>query len=280
MFGYLQADRRLLTEAEDLRYRSAYCGLCRSMRQRYGQFSGVVLNYDFAFLVLLLQALYETEERAGANLCLRHPRAPTPWLTCGFTDYAADMNIALGYLKLQDDWQDDGKLLSLGASRALQKAYRLIQQRYPRQCGVMEISVNNLRLLERENTEDPDAAAQTCAEFMAEIFAVWDDRWADCLRELGASLGRFIYVADAVADLNRDVFWNHYNPFRRYYGCSDNEERFREMLKMLLGECLYWFDLLPIVSDTGILKNILCYGLWTAFNRSFSTETKEKDGNE
>ena len=46
---------------------------------------------------------------------------------------------------------------------------------------------------------------------------------------------------------------------------------------MLLGECLYWFDKLPLVQDAAILKNILCVGLWTQFNKKFSIK-EESDG--
>lgn len=54
MFGYLTAERGYLTPEEDERYRAAYCGLCHSLRQRYGQLSGLTLNYDQCFLILLL----------------------------------------------------------------------------------------------------------------------------------------------------------------------------------------------------------------------------------
>ena len=62
MFGFLKADRELLTPEQDARYRAAYCGLCRNLRSRYGQAAGFTLNYDLCFLVLLLQGLYEEEE--------------------------------------------------------------------------------------------------------------------------------------------------------------------------------------------------------------------------
>ena len=115
MFGYLTADRALLTPEEDARYRGAYCGLCRNLRSRYGQVAGFTLNYDQCFLILLLQSLYEGEETSGDEPCIAHPVKRQAWWQCRFTDYAADMNIALGYLKLLDDWEDDGSLSALFA---------------------------------------------------------------------------------------------------------------------------------------------------------------------
>ena len=278
MFGYLVADRGHLTPEEDLRYRAAYCGLCRSIRGRWGNLSGLTLNYDQCFLILLLESLYEPEEIHGEEICIAHPKHPHPWWQSRYTDYAADMNIALSYLKLRDDWEDDGKLTALAASGALRSAYRRISLQYPRQCSMMVSSVASLRKLEQENKEDPDAAAETFAEMMAEVFVCSEDHWADTLRCLGAALGRLLYTMDACMDLDEDTFRNHYNPFRRYYGLERRGDYFHDILRMLLGDCMIWFDRLPLVEDAGILKNILCFGIWTQFYKKYSTVRDQLNG--
>ena len=57
MFGFLCAEREQLTEEEDIRYKQAYCGLCHSLRERYGGICGFTLNYDMTFLILMLNSL-------------------------------------------------------------------------------------------------------------------------------------------------------------------------------------------------------------------------------
>ena len=270
MFGYLTADRKMLTAEEDARYRAAYCGLCRSLRERYSQLAGFTLNYDLCFLILLLQSLYEEKETDGQNTCIAHPTKARDWWQCEFTDYAADMNIALSYLKLLDDWEDEGSLASLWASKAMYGEYQRLKERYPRQCMAMENSVLDLSRIEKDRREDRDAAAETFARLMAEVFVYREDRWSDIMRRLGAGVGRFLYVADACTDLDRDAVRNSYNPFRRYYGLSDNEGRFRDILRMLLGDCIDAFDRLPLVKDAGLLKNILCFGIWSKFDQKYS----------
>ena len=111
---------------------------------------------------------------------------------------------------------------------------------------------------------------------MGELFVWREDRWAEPLRRLGDALGRFVYVMDACMDLDADAARNRYNPFRRFYGLPDNDRRFGDILRMLLGECLFWFDRLPLVQDAAILKNILCAGLWAQFNKRYKKE--ESDG--
>ena len=46
------------------------------------------------------------------------------------------------------------------------------------------------------------------------------------------------------------------------------------MLQMLMGDCLRAFDVLPLVQDVSLLKNILCMGFWTQFDRKYG-EKKE-----
>ena len=65
MFGYVRpAADRLTQEQTDL-FRSAYCGLCRTLGRRYGLPARMILNYDLAFLAILLAG--------GSGFSLRQP---------------------------------------------------------------------------------------------------------------------------------------------------------------------------------------------------------------
>ena len=73
MFGYVRpAADRLTQEQTDL-FRSAYCGLCRTMGHRCGAVSRLFLNYDLTFLAILLTGLYEPETKAEHHRCIPHP---------------------------------------------------------------------------------------------------------------------------------------------------------------------------------------------------------------
>lgn len=277
MFGYLRAQTALLDETQLQRYRACYCGLCRSLGERHGQLSRLTLNYDLCFLVLLLDSLYEPETRQGAQPCLVHPRSARPWQRSEFSDYAADMTVALAYEKCRDNWRDDLSPLALAESAALLRAYRRAQTRWPRQCAAIRRGLGELAALEKSSIGDPDAAAACFGGILAELFVCREDRWTPALRALGASLGRFIYTLDACMDLDRDALLTRFNPLRRYYG-ADNAARFRDILKMLLGDALRAFDTLPLVQDAGLLKNILCIGLWADFDKKYGSEDMSRDG--
>ena len=269
MFGYLAADTSHLTPEELSRYKACYCGLCRSLQDRHGTAARLTLNYDMSFLVLLLQSLYEPEEIGGDDTCLIHPLRSRPWQTSEVSSYAADLNVALAYLKCLDDWEDDGSVAALSEAKTLRKSYDKVCMSYPRQCAVIQESLRELGAMEKERREDPDAASACFGRLLGELFVWREDRWADTLRSMGYALGRALYVMDACMDLDGDAARNRFNPFRRYYGLPDNEDRFRSVLQMLMGDCLRAFDVLPLVQDVSILKNILCLGLWSQFERKY-----------
>ena len=54
MFGYVIANPDSLSPEELARYKSCYCGLCRTLKERHGSLSRLTLTYDMTFLVLLL----------------------------------------------------------------------------------------------------------------------------------------------------------------------------------------------------------------------------------
>ena len=270
MFGYLVAADGVLEDVQLKRYKAVYCGLCRSLERCFGQGARLTLTYDMSFLVLLLSSLYEPEETQDARRCPRHPLEKQPFCVSEVTDYAAHMNLALAYLKCRDDWKDERRLTALAEARTLEGAYRETARLYPRQCGAMTTALEALAALEDSGREDPDAAAACFGALMEEIFVLREDRWADTLRHMAHALGRFLYLIDAAVDLEDDRRIGSYNPLRSYAERADRVERFTEILKMQLGECLFWFDRLPLVQDVGLMQNILCVGLWHKFNQKYS----------
>ena len=135
MFGFVVSDAGALSEEEKERYRAVYCGLCLALRDRYGQLSRACLTYDLTFFVLLCNSLHEPVETKGASHCVMHPApaAPRAWARSAWTDYAADLSVALAYHKVLDDVADDGDLAARAAERLLAGAYERARARIPEQ---------------------------------------------------------------------------------------------------------------------------------------------------
>lgn len=265
MFGYVTANIKELTEAQKQRYSSIYCGICRQIHRQSGQLCRMALSYDMAFLSLLLMSLYEPEEQSGVNACMLHPIRKRPWADTPFIAYAADMNVALAYYNCMDDWQDDHRLSAKAMAGVFQKSLPRITAAYPRQCEAIAACIRNLSALEKEDCSTPDAPANCFGQLMGELMVYKEDLWAPTLRQLGFSLGRFIYFADAAADYRKDVKKGKYNPFAAM-GCSD-PARWEEYMVLAMSRCTDCFERLPLVQDKDLLDNILYSGVWTAFRR-------------
>ena len=275
MFGFVTASYKELDQEQQKRYNAVYCGICRQIRIRASQSARLALSYDMAFLALLLMSLYEPEEAAGDRACSLHPIRPKPWVDNEYIGYAADMNVALAYYKAQDDWQDDQSLSAKVKSHMFSANYEEIAARYPRQCKAIADCIHKINALEKENCPNPDLPAGAFGELMGELLVYREDLWAPTLRKMGMALGRFIYLADAVADYRRDKRKGKYNPYLAM-GTGEDPERWEEYLVLAMAKCTAEFEKLPLVQDKPILDNILYSGVWCNFRR----QKGRRDGND
>lgn len=276
MFGFVAANLSDLDDAERLRYRAAYCGLCSALKERHGQLSRFSLTYDMAFLVLLLGSLYEPPEQTGEERCPAHPLKPHPYMRTRFTDYAADLSVALAYHKCLDDWNDDRSLRGRVYASVLEKEYAQVKQRIPRQCKAIEDGLAAITRIEQAalaNSDggsdvapvdtSPDAAANCFGDLLGELFVFEDDIWADALRGFGGQLGRFVYFMDAACDLPDDLRKGSYNPLA---GLEMDEADIRTALETFAGRATALFEKLPLEQDLHLLRSVLYSGIWQKRN--------------
>ena len=107
MFGYVLPSRDRLDERERERFRAVYCGLCHTLRERYGFAASLLLNYDFTLLAILLSS--GDEEPCTVRHCAMHPckgcraQTSTPAL-----EAAADRTVILSWWQLRDHIADHG----------------------------------------------------------------------------------------------------------------------------------------------------------------------------
>lgn len=266
MYGYVNINKLELKIKEFYEFRGFYCGLCRTLGDRHGFLSRFSLSYDMTFLIILLSSLYEPEIKVEEKRCFVHPVRKGLVLTNPFSEYAADMNIALAVEKCEDDWKDEKKAKALVGLAAYKKRYEKIKENYPRQCEAIRRELLELARLEEMKSEEYEVVSATFGRLMAEIFVYKKDEWEEELRKIGFFLGKFIYLIDAFFDLEEDLKKGNYNPFK----CLKKEKDFLEKIKMMLtltmGDCTAAFEKLPLVKDIDILRNILYDGVWMKFD--------------
>ena len=262
MFGYVNVNRKELSKEQQARFGAVYCGVCRRIREQSGNLCRLGLQYDAAFLGLLLMSLYEPEEIRGPNACLLHPITRRPWIDNQYIAYAADMNVALAYYKCLDDWQDDHKRSARAMADVFGKHMPRILTNWPRQCNAISRCIADLSRLEQENCPNPDLSANCFGNLMAELLVFEEDFWAGYLRQLGYHLGRFIYLLDAAADFTKDKKHGKYNPYIAMGMESEDWPRWEDYLVLTMAKCTESYEKLPLVQDKDILDNILYSGIW------------------
>ena len=275
MFGHIQANLTDLSPEEKERYRSCYCGLCRSIGKRHGFLARLALSYDLTYLSMLLSALYEPEESCEKCRCIIHPCKKKSSVTNSCTEYASDMTVALTYYKCLDDWKDDRNLIRYLYAKLLKKSYDRIKQRWPSQCETIERELEIISRIEDSKSTEPDAAANSFGRLMAQLFVLKRDNWAPYLWSLGYSLGKYIYLADAAVDYRKDKRNGSYNPLNYI---ETKPEEMKPMLAGILADASKAFEFLPIIQDAHILKNILYSGIWLKYNQAMEKERKRKNG--
>jgi hypothetical protein len=260
MFGSIAINPEALSKEENDRYRQYYCGLCHQLDVMYGSIGRASLAYDMTFLAMLLSSLYELEETRGGQRCVPHPVKPRSYVATPTTAYAADMNIILAYYQYLDDWNDDHDPAAREKSRLMEKYLARIREFNPRQCMAIADSLQRLGEMEKAGELNPDLPANCFGELMGALLAWRQDEYTSTLWRMGASLGRFVYLLDAVNDLKSDIKKQRYNPL-----VAQLETDFTPMLTMLLAECTAEFEKLPIRRDRHILQNHLYSGVWQKY---------------
>ena len=275
MFGYVKMWKPELKMAEYEQYQGVYCSLCKQLGRRYGLAARLTLSYDFTLLALLGMALSPDCPGFEKSRCSFHPGKKC--LRCEASEpllLASDAAVLLTYHKLRDTIADSGfrkrlaaRLLLPFASHYAKRAARL----RPGLAAEMTDYMQRQQALEEAKTASIDAAAAPTAELLASLAALCavSEEQREPLRRFGYCLGRWIYLMDAVDDLEQDAAAGGYNPYLLSRQLEDGDaaamaETRRYALLTLnacLAECEAAYHLLDRYHFDGILQNILQLGM-------------------
>lgn len=230
MFGYVKAYKPELKMAEYETYKAVYCSLCRVLGRQYGIFAKMTLSYDFTFMALL--RLSQSDDFCGYDT-MRCTFNPLKKCSCVKSDeeelcYTAAVSIILFYYKLKDNYIDSGfcgKLVSLMLMPIFSHYRKKAMRRYPSADIAAAKMIRRQQNLEREHCGGFDMAAAPTADFLSAAFSRdfsgyggSNDANTRILKELGASAGRWIYMTDALDDLDDDIKQGGYNVIAQKFG--------------------------------------------------------------
>lgn len=269
MFGYVKVYKPELKMKEFEMYKGIYCSLCKQLGKNYGVLSRFFLNYDLTFLSLIIMATKENESRFVKSHCTFC--SAKKCVCCSIPDdtldYTAALTIIMTYHKIRDNISDGKlpkKLLSYSLLPYLNAKYKKAAKRYPTIATKLAEQMENQREIESLNEVSIDRAADATAKALGYVFAekiVCKEK--EQAYRFGYCLGRFIYLCDALDDLEKDRKNKNYNVFltNEMVDFKKLRENSYSVISVTADEAAKAYETLKFFRYKGILDNIIYYGL-------------------
>lgn len=292
MFGYIRPCIGQLRVFEYETYRAVYCSICHTLKEKFGALSTLSLNYDFTFAALLGLALQEDFPGYEPFTCIAHPFHKRQRLKDeqNTLPYVGSCVVSMVHAKVADNIADSGGLKSALYRLTLPftaHAGKRAGQLFPALPALCSTMGTEQAAVEKLSDASIDAAAQPSAKALSEMMQALsqDPLEQRVLSRFGYLLGRWIYLIDALDDLEDDLKENGFNPFLQRFSVTaplSEEKRLeiqqygREMLNITGAEMAAAYELLELKRFKNILDNIIYLGLQESMERVFTRWNKKK----
>ena len=245
----------------------------------------MLLSYDFTFLSIVRLALQEQCGKFEKGRCCVNPAKKC--LKCtedAELERSADVVIIVSYYKLLDDIADGGFFKRL-ACRLIKPALSLMHKKAARRQEMLDRAVaaamEEQQKIEKSGTASLDEAADPSGKMLAAIFSqgyYGEDKIQ--LWRFGYLLGRWIYLLDAVDDIEKDIKSGSYNPLKAKFPdanslSGDEFRKFtKERLDLTAGETANALNGLKFNRFGDIIENVVCDGMFASQTEVF----RKKEG--
>ena len=224
MFGYLTTDFPNLYVKDTVLYKSAYCGLCKSIGRVCGAKGRFLLNYDLTFLSVFVHNVSGVDFNIEKQRCVLHSIIKRPVaVPDGLSFRVAALNVILAYYKLSDNLIDEGK----GGLKLsfFKKAYKKAKKAENRLDEIVKRNYDRLLSYEKNNSDSIDIVSDPFGTMMKEIAEeLLRDKFTENIGELTYNLGKWIYLIDALDDFDKDKKSGNFNVFvNTYKDISDKQ---------------------------------------------------------
>ncbi len=271
MFGYVIPDKLNMFMKDYYGYRGFYCGLCKSIGRRCGQLMRIGTTYDMTFLNILAHAVLDVELEMKMGTCvLNRIQKKLIGVDDEITRKVVDISTILAHYKCVDDFKDEKSTSKKFADTfVIKRHYKKAKKLYADFDKIVGEKYAELARLESENCSSPDKVAHPFAEIMVEIGElVFGDNYQEPIKNLMYNLGKWVYICDAVDDVDDDFKKKGYNVFLQNYDykdkatfLQDKQEVLEYVLMSAYNAILDDFDKIQVKKYEGILTNIIWYGM-------------------
>ncbi len=285
MFGYVKPFKPHMRICEFETYNAIYCGLCKALGKKYGFMSRMTLSYDFTFLGLMELALNDSEAELETQRCIAHPlRKKICLKSVDGLDYTASAASILLYNKIKDDISDKkfiAKIVPMFLKLFTIRAYKKASENYPNLSKYISEQMELQNKLEAENCKSIDRASEPSSNMLAEIASGLSQNIDEkrVLRRFGYLLGRYIYIADAFDDIEKDFQSRGFNPLIvgdsaiHELNMQEVQKKTEDSISFTLGALADAYVQLELKRFKPITDNIVYLGLKNTF---YEMVTKKK----
>lgn len=282
MFGYVTPCIQELKVKDYYKFKSYYCGLCKSLKNNYGEIPRFSLNYDMTFLAIFIDSLSHEENEFEKCFCAVHPLKKNLILKNNQAlNYAAFCNLVLFYYKVLDDYNDEKNLKTILISHLFKPYVKNISLDLKPIEEYIKSSLKNLYHM--ENSKEKFSLDQLSEPF-ADLtgFLISDYFKKETFKQevywFGYNLGKWIYIIDAFDDLEMDMKKGRFNAINHclnhnnmcfYEFSKEIESRIEFTLVTCANTCLNYIKTLPINKNKPLLENILIMGLMEKMDKVF-----------
>lgn len=287
MFGYVKTDTPYLYVKDETLYNALYCGVCKAIGKSCSQLSRLTLTYDIAFLSAFAHNVCNKDVTIKNERCIAHPLVPRKMASRdSLTAKLAAMNVILARYKVLDDVYDTGKGKIKGAF--INGGYKKAKKKYPAIDEIVKKGYFELAELEKKGEKSVDRVCDPFARLLADLSdEAFGEYATEHTRKIFYSLGKFIYLIDALDDFEKDIKKGNYNVLYLAY----EEKDFKTLAEKHGGEIDFIFSsLFAVIKEeignvkfyfnSDLVKNILLRGLPQAYSNvlknKFSTEKKKQ----
>lgn len=215
MFGYTIPIESSLSAEDRVTYRNYYCETCHHLREEYGLVSTMTVNYEMTFAMLFFNSILDEgmliDGVRKSKICIMKHSASSEEFMKRLTAYTVLVakNSLLDDV-MDDEWSLKGKMGLLALNRAIMKA----QKNYPEYDEMILKGYDVLREVEKSGESDPIVMGRYSSQSMMDVLnALLGERFDERMNELFRQLGIWVYVMDAIEDLDDDFTEGTYNPF-------------------------------------------------------------------
>ncbi len=227
MFGYIAIDKSKLEAKEIGLYQTFMCGLCLSTKKLYGNYPRNFVNYDINFLNVLLHSFLQKDVEIFYGKCLSSPFKKRSLLKIGeLTDRLASANVLLAYYNLLDDTLDEKSPAKKALLRSLKKAYNKAKTDESEMESVIALLYGQLRAEEKAGQQNLDKVCDNFAKLTQKIVTIAAGQKNEKLETLAYNLGKWVYLIDALDDIEKDIKRKNYNPLVSYFGQEKDSQSF------------------------------------------------------